>query len=157
MINLLERNAINTFQLTRQLQKFHWEISDLGLDNDFDGRIEQSMLEGSFKNVALKFEENNIGDIVTKTGTADHILNSFEWEVDFKTASLTIYSDHPLFHLKTKWKVRLVDSNQLQLFYKLKISGGTLIVLMLLRKGRAKRRSRIKSFIERNVLPLFYL
>jgi hypothetical protein len=157
MIKLQKRNAINTVRLTRQLQKFHWEISDLGLDNDFDGRIEQSMLEGSFKNLVLKFERNKNGEIAPKRGTARHTPHSFEWEVDFKTASLTIYSEHPLFHLKTKWKGRLIDSAQLQLFYKLKISGETLIVSMLLRKGRVKRRNRIKSFIERNVLPLFYL
>jgi hypothetical protein len=141
----------------RKLSAFVWKINDLGLDNERDGIIEQSLLETSYRNLELRFHEKTTGIIVQKNESQQSSIFSFQWELDQKNSFITILSEHPLFCIKTKWKMQQVRHNELQLSYQIRLHDGIITVLMILKGDRIKKRNNARKFLEMVILPLFYL
>jgi hypothetical protein len=140
----------------RKLSLIAWKITDIGLDNDQDGTIEQSFLETSCRNLEFIFHKEQTG-IIFQKNESETLTFQLEWEIDQENCSITILSDYDLFRMKTKWNIRKLRYNELQLSHCVKLSDQTITVMMLMKGERIKRRTHTKQFLQMILLPLLYL
>lgn len=154
-IQLVRTTTRNT-PSKRKLAAYVWKIADIGLDNDQDGIIEQSLIENSCRNLEFIFHKDYTGVIIQKNET-EALTFLFKWEINYKNPFITIIGEHPLFCIKTKWSIQQGSNYELRLSYSIKLSGQLVTVLMRMKGNRIRRRIRTKQFLQMILLPLFYL
>lgn len=152
----LTRTTIRNTPSKRKLAAFVWKITDIGLDNDQDGIIEQSLIENSCRNLELIFHKHHTGVIIQKNET-EALTFSLEWKINYEHSFITIISEHPLFCMKTKWSIQQSSYYELRLSYSIKLSGQLITVMMRMKGNRIRRRIDAKEFLQMILLPLFYL
>jgi hypothetical protein len=152
----LSRTITKSVPSKRKFSSFVWKIADIGLDNAQDGIIEQSLLENSYRNLELIFHKDQSGVIVQKK-EVEPLSFLFGWEVDNENSSVAIFSEHPLFRMKTKWSIQQLSYKELRLSYSIKLAEQNITVMMRMEGDRIKRRIRAKAFLQMILLPLFYL
>ena len=159
MINYLNRRRVLSSKATKlatfknDLQKFSWKIADIGLDKNNDGLIEQSLLEHCYKNLILEFEKNKTGSLIQTDKAGKKSFYLFDWQIDFKECSIIISSEHSLFELKPKWKIK-VNPKGLLLFYEIKLPRDNVKVAMSLEKQQRLRKHYPASYLGNYLLSL---
>ena len=160
MINYLNRRNTPSLKASKlasfknDLQKFSWKISDIGVDKNNDGLIEQSLLECSYRNLIMEFEKNETGSIIQTTKAGKKIFYLFDWQIDYQASLLIISSEHSLFELKPKWKIK-IQTKGLLLFYEIKLRDEKVKVAMALEKQRRLKNHTV-SFRPKNYLHALF-
>ena len=160
MINYLtRRNTVSSKEiklhaLKNDLEKFCWKVADIGLDKNSDGLIEQSLMEHSYRNLILEFKKNKTGSIIQTNKAGKKLFYLFDWQIDGKESLLIISSEHSLFELKPKWKIR-INSKGLLLFYEIKLPYENVKVVMSLEKQRKLKKHSPTVYLANYFLSLF--